>query len=1428
MDAEPKNVTIAVNKYAGKACFDLCSFEDSGKPDISWFISWNGFLNNERYEILGGFLEDNGSELLLNQQIQIIPPFFNRYYISHLNPSVANMGNIVLVVWESWRDEYGFNTDIYGRRIQAEKMDSEYIQISAKEAQERYPEAAGNGKVFFVMWKDLENIYGRRISKEGILLNDHPPVSESILVSAADPNHLQNIYNFALASNGLQEDNQYLCIWSANKKISDIPFILTWYIKGYSYSPPLPPGLTWLGAGSYTEDGINPDSGPGGSQFTFKVKYASSLSLAPNVAQIWIDLDDNGIYDQMERFDMTAEIDGITYSYTKSKIHYDGDGILTYKFFFSDDFNTAIGEPTQDKAFEINKVSSQPELHWTNEPGFTGDGARPDSSEWSTEPTNFEFRVLYKDEDGDAPGNKHLCIDKNWDGVFNKDERFEMNPLGSNYQGGVIYSYTPLSLNSDITIPMNYKFDFDDGKNKAIGEPRIATYLSFNPIGETAVCLNNHDQFFPSITFTNDGYQVFWEDQREIDAAVSHIWMELLSKNGMVKDNTNEPGQIRLDTSTMGAFKPKGLFDSSAQKTLVIWEDLRNGIISEQTEGNNIFKPQAIYKGLDIYGLYINSNGNPLMDEFMIAGSDTGQNVLNADMTLGFNGQYLVAWEDEKNIGNNEKTNIFARFLTYENNPPGATVGEIIDLQTEEEHQLLPRVAWNGEYYLVVCQDIADADPNSGYYNSRIYGKRIDPNGEVYPGDAFKFFNDNIEQTLSDPNINQLFPDVASDGENFLIVWQDSRNLGTKKGYDIYGMRVNINGMAIQYLDPISWEVPICTANGHQIKPGVSWDPQGEHFLIIWLEVPDEYDLSSPDMLSLSSPTPGNIKFVRMDKDGTFLDSKTSEHPGIQPVAKSSTQNLFDINCSQTAGCRMIWEDFRSDLSYDIYSAELQSILRFADDPNFIYGINPLAAFEGNQFTFKIEYLDWKNNFSPSVSQVWIDLNDNGSFGEDEKFDMDLFSESPMVYTFKREIDYPENVTSDDFISYRFYFEDQNSMAISGIGSNLNYLLLVPEPENNAVLEWVGTEGFEADGVDPNQAYEGTNFKFSVSYRDPLDNPPIVPHVWIDQDDNGKYDDFEVYGMIEEDPNDNIFSDGKVYSLGINLFYPKEGDGNITYRFFFTYQPPTPGKYKPYFYDIGTIKVKGEPTSDHPISLEAAVLEWAGSSDFETDGVDPDQADEGTEFKFSVSYRDQLDNPPISTQVWIDTNDNGNYEESEKFNMTEKDPTDKNFTNGKVYSFEKALFPEESGEITYRFVFTYDPFNDPNSPYGIFVKGEPAINHTVLVYAYQRMDLTEGWSMISLPCKPLSAVSSDVFPGASVIYSFYRDFGYKRIKTSEELQIGRGYWILLDQNQNYNLIVDKVITEYTYPVENDWYMIGSCTYDAKASLSLGNIAEEVR
>jgi PKD repeat protein len=102
------------------------------------------------------------------------------------------------------------------------------------------------------------------------------------------------------------------------------------------------------------------------------------------------------------------------------------------------------------------------------------------------------------------------------------------------------------------------------------------------------------------------------------------------------------------------------------------------------------------------------------------------------------------------------------------------------------------------------------------------------------------------------------------------------------------------------------------------------------------------------------------------------------------------------------------------------------------------------------------------------------------------------------------------------------------------------------------------------------------------------------------------------------------------------------------------------------------------------------------------------------------------------------------------------------------------------------------------------------------------MNLSVGWTMISLPVKPESLLASDLFPEAEVIYGFAKGIGYDRVKVGEELEVGKGYWILLPEEQRYSLI-GKEIEEYTHIVEDGWLMIGSCTSPSKAFIDKGAI-----
>lgn len=67
------------------------------------------------------------------------------------------------------------------------------------------------------------------------------------------------------------------------------------------------------------------------------------------------------------------------------------------------------------------------------------------------------------------------------------------------------------------------------------------------------------------------------------------------------------------------------------------------------------------------------------------------------------------------------------------------------------------------------------------------------------------------------------------------------------------------------------------------------------------------------------------------------------------------------------------------------------------------------------------------------------------------------------------------------------------------------------------------------------------------------------------------------------------------------------------------------------------------------------------------------------------------------------------------------------------------------------------------------------------------MDFHAGWSMISLPVVSVNASTSALFPDAVVIYKYERAQGYVRVSGSEQLKVGRGYWILFNEEQSYKL-----------------------------------------
>jgi hypothetical protein len=84
-----------------------------------------------------------------------------------------------------------------------------------------------------------------------------------------------------------------------------------------------------------------------------------------------------------------------------------------------------------------------------------------------------------------------------------------------------------------------------------------------------------------------------------------------------------------------------------------------------------------------------------------------------------------------------------------------------------------------------------------------------------------------------------------------------------------------------------------------------------------------------------------------------------------------------------------------------------------------------------------------------------------------------------------------------------------------------------------------------------------------------------------------------------------------------------------------------------------------------------------------------------------------------------------------------------------------------------------------------------------------------------LPIDPTDKRINTLFPEAGVVYGYEKGTGYVRVGNDDDLEVGKGYWILLNQAASYTLTGD-LVPSYTHTASSDgWSMIGGCTHAAQ-------------
>jgi hypothetical protein len=414
---------------------------------------------------------------------------------------------------------------------------------------------------------------------------------------------------------------------------------------------------------------------------------------------------------------------------------------------------------------------------------------------------------------------------------------------------------------------------------------------------EISTITNN--QWFPKVAFDGTNYLVVWVDA----AGHANIFGGRVGTDGSVLD---PQGFLVSD----GEYEATPAVTFNGTHNAVVWYDLHPGA-----------------GGYDIYAARVNGEG-VLLDPRSIALSNSAITQRRPKAASG-EAEFLVVWDEirERSRG------IHGVRLT----PEGGVFDTLgIRVSPAGGDQSVPAVARGTRDFLVVWEEGRSRDRDVRGARVRADGVVMDPTGILISGASWE----------------QCAPEVASDGNDFLVVWQDWRN----NDYDIYCARVSHSGTLLDTAG-----IAVCTADGWQITPTVAGN--GTDYLVLWQSrTTSDYDLYG----------------ARISPQGVVLDPEgfvVSVAPGIQqqPAAASDGADFL-----------VVWSDARN-VDCNVYAARVTAAGTVLDTAGIL-----LFSAAGPQYAPAVEY-DGTNYLV-----VWTDERN----GERDIYGARVTSQGSVIDTF--------------------------------------------------------------------------------------------------------------------------------------------------------------------------------------------------------------------------------------------------------------------------------------------------------------------------------------------------------------------------------------------------------------------------------------------
>ena len=629
---------IAISTASGDQVVPRLAYHNN-----AYMVVWHDYRNNSTYPDIYGARVSSAGKLLDPKGIAISTASSYQYH-----PEVAYGGGNFFVVWYDYR--HSKYADIYGARVSAAGVvqDKSGIAISRASHHQVVPQLDYDGTNFLIAWYDYRynasypDIVAARVSGAGVLVD-----KSGFVISKAS--YYQ--YNPSVAYNA--KSGNYFVAWQDYRSWTKY----YWDIYGARVSK----------AGKVLDTAGIPIAALGNNQYSPRVATDGT-----DFFVVWHDYRNQSTtgYDiygaRISAAGVVQDKSGIpissaTGTQSSATVAYGGS---SYFVVWTDDRNATnirsdiYGARVFPTGTVLNKtgiqLSTAPNSQSTPAAAFDGtnylvvwaDTRSVKNTSWDiygviVSPTGslvtksgLAISTATKDQTNPSVsygGGKYLVVWEDYRGSYRDIYGSQVSTTGQVLQP---VGFPVCNATYDQRYPAlaydgaNFLVAWQDYRNSTsysdIYGTRVNTYGGVISTSGFAISKTKYTQAVPSVAYGVGSYLVVWEDNRTSTSNYD-IYGTRVTTVGTVVDTKG----IAISTNTQHQRNPSVGHDGT--NFLVAWEDYRD------------------YKNTswDIYGARISSAGN-VMDSTPVAIATPASSQLRPQVS-GYNGDFLVVWEDYRN-----------------------------------------------------------------------------------------------------------------------------------------------------------------------------------------------------------------------------------------------------------------------------------------------------------------------------------------------------------------------------------------------------------------------------------------------------------------------------------------------------------------------------------------------------------------------------------------------------------------------------------------------------------------------------------------------------------------------------------------------------------------------------------------------------------